>query len=178
MGIIEAIPLLFAMIMTIPVSKHINNNKFIEISSASVLTGLIGAAFIFPLSPDNVNTKIALNLRLYLAIFLLGTSYVVMLQATKVWSKKLYPKDNKGQYEILFAISYSLIPMIFGSNVSEFIIKNTGVSTFNELTSRYEYIPNGNIFLIGAIISTFSLIPIFMTKRYINKHSVNTEITQ
>jgi hypothetical protein len=29
-----------------------------------------------------------------------------------------------------------------------------------------EYIPNGNVFLVGAIVVAFSLIPIIMTMKY------------
>ena len=92
-----------------------------------------------------------------------------MLQATKTWSKNLYPKDSKGQYEGLWAISYALIPMFFGSNIGQLIIRTMGANQFNEYTQRYEYIPNQNIFIIGTLISVLSIIPIMISKRYLNK---------
>lgn len=169
MGFIEAIPLILAMVLTVPASKYINNDKFLEVSGVSILVGLIGAFFMHQVTPESINLDIAFDIRLFLGIFLLGTSYVVMLQATKVWSKKLYPVENKGQCEILWAIAYALIPMTFASNISETIIKHTGLSILNEVTERYEYIPNGNLFLIGALISMISIIPIVMTKKYSKK---------
>ena len=169
MGLIEAVPLVLAMIVTVPVSKYINNDKFSEITLTSIVTGLIGATIIYFITPESINTEKTFDIRLCLGIFLVGVSYVVMLQATKVWTKKLYPTANKGQYEVLWALSYLFIPMLVGSNIANVVIKNTGLSVYNEVIQRYEYIPKGNIFIIGALISTASIIPILMTKKYTNK---------
>ena len=60
--------------------------------------------------------------------------------------------------------------MLFGSNIGETVVKLTGENVLNEITGRYEYIPNGNVFLVGALISTLSIIPVIITKRYIKKN--------
>ncbi len=177
MGIIEAIPLVLAMLITVPVSKHINDNKFITVTLMSIFSGLAGVFFIFPIKPQSVDTTKAFDLRLFAGIFLVGVSYIVMLQATKAWTKKLYPKESRGQYEGIWAISYALIPMAVGSNIGEAIVRYGGESMLNELTGRYEYIPNGMLFLIGAMISTFSIIPVIITKKYCKKES-DTELKQ
>ncbi len=166
MGIIQAVPLVLAMIVTIPVSKYINNDKFLQVSLVSIISGLVGILTVFPIKPESVDTTKVFDIRLFLGVFLVGISYIVMLQTTKAWTKKLNPKESRGQYEGLWAISFALIPMFFGSNISEAIVKITGENIFNEMTGRYEYIPNGNIFLIGALISTLSIIPILMAKKY------------
>ncbi len=172
MGIIEAVPLVFAMLVTMPVSKFINKNKFVEVALVSIVTGLIGNFCVFTITPEDVDTSKTFNLRIFAAIFLVGISYIIMLQATKTWTKNLFPEENKGQYEGLWATAYAFIPMLFGSNIGELIVKNSGESLFNEITQRYEYIPNGKVFFIGAIISTFSIIPILITKKYIKEKAL------
>ena len=163
-----------AMVLTVPASKYINNDKFLEISGVMIILGLLGGFIMQQVTPESINTNMAFDIRLFLGIFLLGTSYVVMLQATKVWTKKLYPIENKGQYEVLWAIAYGLLPMTFASNLGEIIIKHTGLSILNEVTERFEYIPNGNLFVIGALISMVSIIPIMMTKKYSKKRLAQT----
>ena len=169
MGVIQAIPVLMAAMVTIPVSSYINKDKFLEVSALSIIAGFIGVLLVFPLTPESVNTDMIFNLRIFIAIFLVGVSYVVMLQATKTWTKKLAPKDSKGRFEVLFAIAFALIPMTFGSTVGENIVKLTGENIVNEVTNRMEYIPNGSIFLIGALISSLSFIPIMLIKKHSNK---------
>ncbi len=170
-GIIRAIPLLFSMIVTLPVSKHINKGRYIEVSIVSITSGLLGILSIFSILPEDIDTTKNFHLRLFTSIFLVGVSYIIMLQSTKVWTKNLCPKDSKGQFEGFYAISFALIPMLFGSNIGEIIVKNVGETILNEITGRYEYIPNGKLFLVGAIISTFSIIPVLLTKKYGHKNA-------
>lgn len=170
MGIIEALPMILAMLVTMPVSKYINKNKFVEVSLLSIIVGVIGNLIMFSVTPETVDTKKTFNIMIFTGILLVGISYVIMLQATKTWTKNLFPKETKGQYEGLWAIAYAFIPMLFGSNIGEWVVKNSGEALLNEGIGRYEYIPNGNVFLVGVIISTFSIIPIIITKKYVNKH--------
>ena len=87
----------------------------------------------------------------------MAVSYIIMLQATKTWTKNLYPEESKGQYESFWAVSYTFIPVFLGSNIGDYIVRNEGLMQINEMTHRYEYIPNGKIFLVGVIISVFSI---------------------
>lgn len=169
MGLIEAVPMILAMLATVPVSKFINRNKFIEVTLFSLIFGLLGNAFIFTITPDKVDTTKYFNLPLFGGIFLVAVGYIVMLQATRTWTKTLYPKESKGQSEGLWVLFQGFIPTLVGTNVGEYIIKNNGGAILNEVTMRYEYIPDSKIFLIGAIISTFSIIPIIMVKIYVDK---------
>ena len=168
-GIIKAVPLIFSMLVTIPVSKFINKGKFIEVSIVSLISGLVGILSVFAITPEEIDTTKTMHPRVFMSIFLVAVSYIIMLQVTKAWTKNLCPKDSKGQFEGLYAISFALIPMLFGSYIGEAIIKNSGITILNELNGRYEYIPDGKVFLVGVIISTFSILPILMTKKYRNK---------
>lgn len=175
MGVIEGIPMILAMFATMPATKFINKNKFIELTLFSVVIGLIGNLSIQKITPDNIDTEKALDIRLLISIFLVAVSYIIMLQATKTWTKNLHPSDSKGRYEGWWAVSYAFIPMLLSSNISEWIIKNKGEAILNEATERFEYLPNGNVFLIGAIISCFSIIPIIITKKHMDKKAKNSD---
>lgn len=169
MGWIQAIPLVLAMVVTLPVSNFINKGKFVPISVFAIITGIFGAIFMFPIVPESVDTNKIFDLRLFLGIFLLGVSYVIMLQTTKIWTKKLYPQNSKGQYEGLWAIAYALLPMTIASLISQTVVKSSGYTVMNYLTDQMEYIPNGNVFLVGVIISTMSIIPVIITNTLTGK---------
>ena len=111
------------------------------------------------------NTKI-FDLRLWLGIFFVGVGYVTILQTTKVWTKQLYPQDSKGQFEGIWILFFVLIPMIGGSFIGEAVVKTNGESILNEVSGQMEYIPNGNIFLVGAILSALCIIPVLITRKY------------
>lgn len=168
-GIINALPIIFAMFVTMPVSGMLNKGKFIPVVVISIVTGLAGNLSVFSITPEDVEPSKTFNLRIFVAIFLVGISYITMLQATKTWTKTLYPKEAKGQSEGLWAVAYAFIPMLFGSNIGEWVIKNSGESVLNTATQRYEYIPNGKIFLVGTLISTLSIVPIIITKIILHK---------
>lgn len=174
MGIIQAVPLVLAMVVTLPVSKFIDKNKFVGVSVGAIISGIIGILFVFLVKPENVDTTKIFDIRLFLGIFFIGVSYVVMLQCTKVWSKKLYPSDSKGQYEGLWAISFLLLPMFFGSNISQMIIKTGDSTILNDLTGQIEYIPDNRIFYVGVIISTLSIVPLILT-RYVSKKNIEND---
>lgn len=174
MGIIQAVPLVLAMLVTLPVSKFIDKNKFVSVSFGAIISGIIGILFVFLVNPENIDTTKIFDIRLFLGIFFIGVSYVVMLQCTKVWSKKLYPSDSKGQYEGLWAISFLLLPMFFGSNISQMIIKTGDSIILNDLTGQMEYIPDNRIFYVGVIISTLSIVPLVFT-RYVSKKNIEKD---
>ena len=61
-----------------------------------------------------------------------------------------------------------LIPMVFGSLIATPVIRMSGLQIEGE--AGMEYIPNEYIFLIGAIISAFAVIPlIFARNLYVKR---------
>ena len=166
MGIIEAVPLLLAMLTAIPMSSLINKNKHIPLSVAAVFVNIAGLMMIAPIKAANVDNTQIFNWRIWLGIFLVGVGYVAILQTTKVWTKQLYPKDSKGQFEGIWILFFVLIPMIGGSLIGEAVVKTSGETFLDAASGQMNYIPNGNIFYVGAVIILLSLIPILMTSRY------------
>ena len=169
MGIIEAVPLVLAMLSAIPISMLINRDKHIPVVIFSVAINIIGLLVVAPIKAADVDPSSLFNLQLWLGVFLVGIGYVGILQTTKVWVKQLYPKDSRGQFEGIWILFFVLIPMIGGSLIGERVVKLGGETFVNTVSGQTEYIPNGMIFYIGAAVIVFSLIPFLMTIRHFRK---------
>ena len=166
MGIIEAVPLVLAMLTAIPIGILINKNKHPFICITAIIINIIGLFILYPIKAADVDPTAIFNLRIWLGIFVVGVGYVGILQTTKVWAKQLYPKNAKGQFEGIWILFFVLIPMIGGSLIGQAVVKAGGETFVNEVSGLTEYIPNGNVFLVGAVVIFFSLIPILLTLKY------------
>lgn len=169
MGIIEAVPLVLSMTLAIPASMLINRNKHHLVSVTAIILNVIGLAILAPITPDMIDTSNIFNLRIWIGIFFVGAGYITILQTTKVWSKQLFPKTSKGQFEGIWILFFVLFPMIGGSLVGEAVVKQTGETFINELSGKAEYIPNGNIYLYGIIFVVLSVIPFLLTRKEFKK---------
>ena len=148
-------------------SVLINKNKNIPITFFAVAINVIGLLVIAPIKAADVNTESIFNLRIWLGIFLVGVGYVAILQVTKVWTKQLYPKDSKGQFEGIWILFFVLIPMIGGSLIGEAVVKTSGETFLDATSGQTQYIPNGNIFFVGAIVILLTVVPaIFAAKNF------------
>ncbi len=163
MGIIEAVPLVLAMLTAIPVGKLINKNKHPYIVFAAIAANIIGLIILYPVTPDTVDPTAMFNFRIWLGIFIVGIGYIWILQTTKVWTKQLYPRDAKGQFEGIWILFFVLIPMVGGSLIGQAVVKTSGETFVNEASGVTEYIPNGNVFLVGAIVVALTVIPTLLT---------------
>ena len=172
MGIIEAVPLVLAMLTAIPIGILINKNKHPIIAVAAIVTNIIGLMILFPVKAANVDPTQIFNPVLWLGIFVVGVGYVGILQTTKVWTKQLYPADAKGQFEGIWILFFVLIPMIGGSLIGQAVVKTSGETFVNAESGLTEYVPNGNVFLVGAAVILLSLIPFLLAARY---HKLRTK---
>ena len=177
MGIIEAVPLLLAMLTAIPIGILINKNKHPYLALASVAVNVIGLLILFPIKAGDVNVNSLFNLRIWLGIFIVGVGYVGILQTTKVWTKQLYPKDAKGQFEGIWILFFVLIPMIGGSLIGQAVVSSSKASFMDEVSGQMQYIPNGNIFIVGAAVILLSAIPFIFTAK-LHKKRVGEETVQ
>lgn len=165
MGLIQAIPLIVAMLVSIPVAALINRNRHFEVGIFSILACAAGLLMIVPLKPSSVSTDTIWNWYLLVSIFVLGIGYVAFLQMARVWAKQLFPKDSRGQFEGIWILFFVLIPMIGGALLSQGVLKTSG-EMFRDLESgRMEYIPNGNTFLAGGICILIALIPLLFARK-------------
>lgn len=168
MGLIQAIPLIVAMLASIPVAKLINRNKHFGIGVVSIILAGTGMIMLVPIKPASVNTGTIWNWYLLLSVFILGVGYVAFLQMARVWAKQLFPKDSRGQFEGIWILFFVLIPMIGGALLSQSVLKTSGEMFRDVESGRMQYIPNGNIFLAGGIVILVSLIPLLFTRKYFN----------
>ena len=166
MGIIEAVPLVLAMLTAIPIGMLINRNKHPFIAVASIVINIIGLLILFPVKAENVDATQIFNPILWLGIFVVGVGYVGILQTTKVWTKQLYPADAKGQFEGIWILFFVLIPMIGGSLIGQAVVKTGGETFVNAESGLTEYVPNGNVFLVGAAVILLSLIPFLLAAKH------------
>ena len=169
MGLMQGVGLILAMLMVIPAIFLINRNKTPLVCLIAIVVAIVGLMWIyFIVKPQNVDPTSAFavsNLPLIVGVFLVGVGYVVIVQSTTVWAKALYPADSKGQFEGVRIVFFVLIPMIFGSIIATPTIKLSGLQIAGEV--GMEYIPNENIFLVGAIVSVLAIIPLlFAWKLY------------
>ncbi|MBR3094597.1 MAG: MFS transporter [Clostridia bacterium] len=166
MGIIEAVPLVLAMLTAIPIGILINKNKHPYIAVSAILINIIGLLILYPIKAQNVDPTAIFNLRIWLGIFVVGVGYVGILQTTKVWAKQLYPANAKGQFEGIWILFFVLIPMIGGSLIGQAVVKTSGETFLEEASGQMQYVPNGNIFIVGAAVIALSLIPVLLTIRH------------
>ena len=174
MGIIEAVPLVLAMLTAIPIGILINKNKHPYLALFSIITNIIGLIILYPIKAAQIDPSQIFNLRIWIGIFIVGVGYVGILQTTKVWAKQLYPKDAKGQFEGIWILFFVLIPMIGGSLIGEAVIKTGGETFLDTVSGQTQYIPNGNIFIVGAAVIALSVIPFLLTRKY-HKQRVESE---
>lgn len=178
MGIIEAVPLLLAMLTAIPLSILINKNKNLIITASAIVINIIGLLIVGPVKAGTVDNTSIFNLRVWLGIFLVGVGYIAILQLTKVWAKQLYPRDSKGQFEGIWILFFVLIPMIGGSLIGQAVVKTSGETFMDAVSGQMNYIPNGNIFFVGAVIIALSAIPFAIAIKYFTKRIKNQESIQ
>ena len=82
-------------------------------------------------------------------------------------TKQLYPKDSKGQFEGIWILFFVLIPMIGGSLIGEAVVKTSGETFVDAASGQTQYIPNGNIFFVGAAVIILTVIPaVFAAKSF------------
>ena len=171
MGIIEAVPLVIAMLSAIPVSKLINRNRHIPVVFCSIVINAAGLMILVPIRPDQIDVSTFFNLQLLLGILVMGIGYIAFLQTTKIWAKQLFPKDSRGQFEGIWVLFFVLIPMIGGSLIGQAVVQTGGETFLNAESGRMEYIPNGTIFIVGAIVILLALIPAVLAAKAAKKHS-------
>ncbi|MCQ2461305.1 MAG: MFS transporter [Clostridia bacterium] len=174
MGIIEAVPLVLAMLSAIPVAKLINNNKHPYVILAGVVINVIGCFVTYLVKAENVDPSKMFNPHVWLGILIVGIGYISILQTAKVWAKQLYPKDKRGQFEGIWILFFVLLPWIGGSIFGEWTVKTSGHTFVDEVSGQMQYIPNGNIFLIGGIICLLSLIPFGLTLKHYKQRIAET----
>lgn len=165
MGLIQGIALLLAVLVTIPFAKLINKNRIPLVALVAVLVNAVGLLimFFFIKGPESVDTSsflAAKNLPLLLAVFLVGTGYVLITQTCMIWVRGLFPEENRGQFEGIRSLFFTLVPMLIGTLVGNIIIKNTSHEIQYDLYDNPIDIPQENLFLFAGLLVLVTVIPL------------------
>ncbi len=169
-GIIQGVGLLVAVLFTIPASKLINKDKSPFVILLTLIVNFVGLMVLFLFSAKSEPSALfsLTNVPLFLGIILCGIGYVLFMQTTMVWVKKLYPIEERGQYEGIRIIFFVLIPMILGPMIANPVIEGANKKTYIKYDEIYlkGFVPTEKLFIVAAIISLLTFIPLF----FANKH--------
>lgn len=154
-GAIQAIGLVSAICLTIPVARWINRGKTAPIILFAVAANFVGL-ILFTLS-----SKLSV---LLIATFCAGIGYVLVIQTITAWVKNLFPEQQRGQFEGVKMIFAVCLPMVIGPFISNVVIKNYGV--YMEIDGISGMVPTEVLFLISAIITLFTLLPLIPAGRH------------
>ena len=108
------------------------------------------------------------NLPLFVGVFFAGAGYVLVVQSLTMWIKQLYPEENRGQFEGVRVLFFTLIPMFIGTLLGNAVIKNGAGSVVNEYGIT-ENIPTESIYTWAAVLVLFAFIPLALAARYYKK---------
>ncbi len=168
MGLIEGLGLILASLLVIPAIGFINRNKTPSVTALAVIVNIAGLlAFSFFIRPDTVDTVnlfSAVNLPLFVAVFLVGAGYVLVIQSMTMWVKQLYPEDSRGQFEGIRVAFFTLVPMMIGTVIGNIIIKNGAGSIVNDYGIT-ENIPTESIYTWAAALVVLTFVPLFFAAR-------------
>ncbi len=170
MGLIQGGSLLIAMLVEIPAIKIINMRKSPALAAFAIVLNFLGLQMLFfAARPNLVDSSAAFalkNLPLFFGVILVGAGYILILQTMTMWVKELYPKDNRGQFEGLRVLFFTLLPMIVGTIIGNIVVKYGAGSIVNE-HGVTENIPTEGMYLVAEFLVLFALIPLyFAAKRY------------
>ena len=147
------------MFATIPAISLIRLDKSSMIILGAIIINSIGLLIIgLFVSPENVNPATIWNPHLLAGVLFVGIGYILFLQTVTVWSKRLYPKDARGQFEGIRIIFYVLIPMIVAPLISNPIIKRSG--EFVDVYGFKAYLPTNTLFLAGVVLVLITMLPL------------------
>ena len=164
MGLVEGVALAAAMLFVIPATALINRDRSPLLCALAVVVNFIGVLliglFVTPASIDHAQPFSPL---LLIPVFLIGLGYILILQTLTVWSKQLYPKEARGQFEGIRILFFVLLPMCIAPLIANPIIKASG-----QFVNEYgltEYLPTNTLFLVAAGLVLLTFLPLIPASR-------------
>ena len=169
MGFIQGVGLILAMGLSIPAIGMINKNKTPLVATIAILVDIVGLVMLYLfVRPETIDASTAFsgaNAIMLLSVFLAGVGYILIMQSMTMWIKQLYPEDSRGQFEGIRVLFFTLIPMIIGTSIGNFVIKH-GAGTITNEYGIVENIPTESMFLMAAVVVVFTLIPLYFAKKH------------
>lgn len=148
-GVIQGVGLLTAALLTIPAAKFIDRGKMAAVIFGALICNTTGLVLV------SISQKLPV---LLIGVFGAGIGYILVLQSLTAWMKNLYPEEQRGQFEGVKQIFFVCIPMIVGPAIATPIINHLGIEA--EINGASGMVPAPSLFLISAILTLFTLIPL------------------
>lgn len=186
-SLILGIPLVLAVLISIPFIKVINDKKVPSVAAFATIISIVGCLFVYFVvgnMSESFDTANALNIGsnwpCFIGIILVGVGYVVFMQSMTVWMKRLYPEEHRGQFEGIRIMFFVFFPMIagplladpicraFGEKVYQvvdggnliFVTADRAVEMGYDITKIAEgYLPVNELFIAAAVVTLLSLVP-------------------
>lgn len=156
--------LLLASIASVFLGRMVDKygkQKFLLISS---LLYIVGMFVLFILGKTIKDNKIlTMVLTAFFGIVMMG-SYLLAMIILNASTRDLIPKQYIGLFSGIRMIFFVLIPMVVGPFIGSTIIKNSSMTYIDEF-GVMQSTPIPEIFLGGAIVAIFVLIPVFFVLR-------------
>lgn len=180
------IPLVLAMLISVPFIKVINNKRVPDVAAFATVLSIVGCLFIYFVvgalkgSLDTENALSPANWSCFVGIILVGVGYVVFMQSMTVWMKRLYPEEHRGQFEGIRILFFVFFPMIAGPLLADPICRLFGEKVYQvvdngnlvfvtaqqatemgyDISSIAEgYLPVNELFIAAAVVTVLALIP-------------------
>jgi len=158
-SLIEGSTLFIGILLSILFVRILNNGKTYHIAVMAVFLSILGLSLI-------ATAKSYIGL--FLALVAISFGYILFKTTTLTWFKNLALHGEKGQLEGSKSIFYMLIPMVLGSLIGQNVIRSIGFTkdvVVNGISKTVD-IPTEEIFVVAAILTILTLIPIFIAKKY------------
>lgn len=193
-SLILGIPLVIAVLISIPFVGIINNKKVPFVAFLATALSILGCLFVFFVvcnMAESFDTENALNIAAnwpcFVGIILVGIGYVIFMQSMTVWMKRLYPEEHRGQFEGIRIMFFVFFPMIAGPLLADPICRAFGEKVYQvvidgslkfvtgpeaqalgyDITQIAEgYLPVNELFIAAAVVTLLSLIPMYFASRH------------
>jgi len=153
-GAIQAIGLVGAVLLTIPVAKLINRQKMAPVILIAVASNFVGL-MLFSFSSHFIV--------LLLGTFGVGVGYVLVVQTTTAWVKNLFPENQRGQFEGVRMVFIVCFPMVIGPLIANYIINKHGI--YMDIDGVAGMVPTELLFTIAAFLTLLTLLPLIPASR-------------
>jgi MFS family permease len=125
--------------------------------SIIIIGTILAAGFLFMLS-------LVAELWVLIILYMLQTIFSMSVGAIHGgWLQDKYPEENVGKFQGVRLIFMVLIPMVIGPLIGSATISQFGIPII--INGESGYVPTPPLLMIGALLSLFSLIPLFFIKK-------------
>ena len=167
-ALVLGVVLIFASIISVLMGRLVDKfgkQKFLIPSAIVYVLGML-ALYIVGIAVKG-NKILIMALMALFGTLTMG-AYMLEMVALNSATRDLIPKDHVGLFVGIRMIFFVMIPMVIGPLIGSNIIKNSPLTYIDEF-GTLQSTPTPGIFLGGAIVAVFSIIPVIFILRDMKK---------